>query len=101
MSLIKQGGILPMIKVVENSNGDVEISKPVSGDLYNPIPKQHTRQYFRDDDTIVCVYDALLGVEYWSLANELAGDAGIISDVNTATDKIAVSTYLGAFIGKL
>lgn len=77
-----------------------------SYDEFNPIRKSHTRQYYRDhnedgQDTVVCVYDALLDREYFALINELENESGVISNTgNLDIDKNEVKKYLETFIGK-
>lgn len=89
MSLIKKGGTFPMEKVVLSAGGDVEITDP-NGKVYNPITTAHTRQYYRSlqgrtDETIVCIYDALLDVEYWSEVNKLKDSTGEVDASGTVT----------------
>jgi len=72
MSLIKTGGTLQMVSIIENANGDVEMVNAVDGSKFNLVPKQQMRQFkYNDDLTKIAVYDAILDVEYWSPVNEL------------------------------
>jgi len=100
MTMIKTGGVLPMIKV-EEVDGQVSISSTT--ETYSPIAKAHARFGYIELNgaSKVVIYDGLLETEYISKTNELTNnlDAVISNSGTDATDETAVSAYLSTFVG--
>jgi hypothetical protein len=96
MSIIKTGGQFPMEAILEDAQGDLEITSP-DGVVYDPIPKGHARSFFyelKDGTEMVGVSDQLLERDYICKVAELTDGTGLVGD------KAAVRTYLGGFVGK-
>lgn len=104
MSMIMTGATVPIVKCVEDANGDV-ILTDANGKEFDPVPKHQTRQFYRslkDGTEVVYISDQLCNNDFSCKVTELQDGSGVISNTGTpATDRAAVQLYLGAFIGKL